>query len=120
MFQAGSPKGAAVRVRGEAPEKVATRIEEIAGLKKAIARERAYARKALEHSVAHFDPQRVPCPVEGCEGEAELEFSHHYTGHYRSVITFEIRHDPCTLHEYGKVRKDWWQERRFRKTAAHT
>lgn len=120
VYKAASSKGAAVRVRGEAPEKVAARIAEIAGVKKARAQERAYVRKALEHALAVFEPQQVPCPIDGCGGDAELEFTHHYTGHYRSVITFEIRHDPCTLHEYGKVRQDWWRERRFKKTAAHS
>lgn len=122
VYKSGKRHGVAVRVRGEAPELAQEIIGKMVGRKDGEVKNRAVIRAAMNAARADFDEQHVPCPEPGCHGDAQAKFTHWYGLNYRSRITFEVWHEECGLHEYSRVRSDWWRERRAerRRVAAHT
>jgi hypothetical protein len=120
VYKAGKKHGVAVRVRGEAPAKAAEAIAKVATSKTREADNRAVIRKALNAARADFDEQFVPCPEPGCHGDAKAKFTSWLGRGYGYNVTFEVHHEECGLHEYTKVRGDWWVARRStRRVAAH-
>lgn len=122
VYKAGKRNGVAVRVRGEAPERVAELIGKVAGWKRGEIENRALIKAAMDRKPADFEEGYIPCPEQGCHGDAKAQFHHYYTTGYRSRISFTVEHEECGLHEYTKVRADYWVARRAerRKAAAHT
>jgi hypothetical protein len=122
VYKAGKRNGVAVRVRGEVPESAQEVIGKIVGWKKGAADNRAFIRAAMEAARADFGEQSIPCPSDGCDGQAEVQFGLYHMAGYRSRVEFTIEHKDCDLLEWTKVRNDWWQERRaeFRRVAAHS
>lgn len=120
VYKAGKRNGVAVRVRGEAPERARELIGEVAGWKRGEAENRALIKAAMERKIADFEEGFIPCPTEGCHGDAQASFHVHHRSYYRSVVEFTVEHKECGLHEWTKVRADYWAARRaeIRRTAA--
>lgn len=122
VYKAGKRNGVAVRVRGEAPERVAELIGKVEGWKRGAIENRALIKTAMDRKAADFEEGYIPCPEEGCHGDAKAKFHLHVRSHFRSVVEFTVEHEECGLLEWTKVRADYWDARRAerRRVAAYT
>ena len=112
VYKAGKRNGVAVRVRGEAPERVAELIGKVEGWKRGEIENRALIKKAMDRKAADFEEGCIPCPEQGCHGDAEAKFSSHIGRGWSSHISFEVQHKECGLHEWTKVSRAYWDARR--------
>lgn len=121
VYKAGKRNGVAVRVRGEAPERVSELIGKVEGWKRGEIENRALIKAAMDRKAADFEEGYIPCPEGGCHGDAKAKFHHYYTRGYKSHISFTVEHEECGLHGYTKVSRAYWDARRAerRRVAAH-
>lgn len=112
VYSPTKANGVAVRVRGEAPEKVRALIGEVSGFKKAHANERAYARQALAQTEPGVYEQTVICPI--CTSDCKVVYSTYRTTrrYHQTQVQYEVRCDDCQLHEFGKADPYWFFKRK--------